>query len=208
MGGAGVVRRSTRGAPGRSSRIVPGLVSVVLAIGSPGGALAAAPDADIPPVAAMAAPVHPLHLSTSQLAVDEKTAWLRIRIFKNDLEAALASYAGADSLLLEPSAEHDSLFLAYFGQAFGLRFDGVEVTGVIESSGEDLESGDGDLRIWWYQVRFDGAEPIRAVEIRNEVLYESFGDQRNIVRVLHAPTETRKTLYFAAPDEGWSEVTW
>jgi hypothetical protein len=82
------------------------------------------------------------------------------------------------------------------------------VAGVIESSGEDLESGDGDLRIWWYQVRFDGTEEIRAVEVRNEMLYESFRDQRNIVRVLHAPTETRKTLYFAAPDKGWSEVTW
>jgi hypothetical protein len=44
--------------------------------------------------------------------------------------------------------------------------------------------------------------------VRNEILYEAFRDQRNIVRVLHAPTETRKTLYFAAPDKGWSEVNW
>ncbi|MCL7960192.1 MAG: hypothetical protein M8861_08375 [marine benthic group bacterium] len=176
--------------PGRSRGIVPGLLCLALASGLTAAAL------------------HPLHLSTSHLAVDEQAAWLRIRMFKDDLEAALAARAGVDSLSLEPSAEHDSLFLAYFSEAFGLRFNGVEVAGAIESSGEDLESGGGDLRIWWYQVRFDGTEPINGVEIRNEVLYESFRDQRNIVRVLHAPTETRKTLYFAAPDEGWSEVTW
>ena len=191
MDGAGVVtERYARKVPGRSKRVVPGLLCGVLAIGLSAAAL------------------HPLHLSTSHLAVDEKTAWLRIRMFKDDLEAALGAHAGVDSLLLEPSAEHDSLFLAYFSEAFGLRFNGIEVAGAIESSGEDLESGDGDLRIWWYQVRFDGTEVIRELEVRNEILYEAFRDQRNIVRVLHAPTETRKTLYFAAPDDGWSEVSW
>ncbi len=210
MDGARVVTRLLRGcarwAPGRSTWIAPGLVCGALAIGLTGAA--PAPTVAPTPAPAAATVLHPLHLSTSQLAVDEKTAWLRIRMFKDDLEAALATYAGVDSLALEPSAEHDSLFLAYFSEAFGLRFNGVEVTGVIESSGEDLESGDGELRIWWYQVRFDGAEVIRGIEVRSAVLYESFRDQRNIVRVLHAPTETRKTLYFAAPDDGWGEVAW
>jgi hypothetical protein len=151
---------------------------------------------------------HPLHLSTTQLAVDSTTVWLRIRMFKDDLELALGVRAGLDSLSLEPSASHDSLFAAYFNQAFGLRLNGTEVTGVIESSGEDVESGVGDLRMWWYQVRFDGTEQIRSIEIRNEILYEEFEDQRNIVRVLHVPTDMQRTLYFAAPDGGWTELTW
>ena len=151
---------------------------------------------------------HPLHLSTTQLAVDTTTVWLRIRMFKDDLEFALAVRAGLDSLSLEPSASHDSLFAAYFNEAFGLRLNGTEVPGVIESSGEDVESGVGDLRMWWYQVRFDGTERIRNIEIRNEILYEEFEDQRNIVRVLHVPTDMQRTLYFAAPDGGWTELTW
>ena len=151
---------------------------------------------------------HPLHLSTTQLAVDTTTVWLRIRMFRDDLEFALAVRAGLDSLSLEPSASHDSLFAVYFNEAFGLRVNGTEVTGVIESSGEDLESGVGDLRMWWYQVRFDGTEPILSIELRNEILYEQFEDQRNIVRVLHVPTDMQKTLYFAAPDGGWTELTW
>ena len=152
--------------------------------------------------------VHPLHLSTTQLAVDTTTVWLRIRMFKDDLELALGVRAGLDSLSLEPSAGHDSLFAEYFNEGFGLRLNGTEVAGAIESSGEDVESGVGDLKMWWYQVRFDSTQPIRGIEIRNEILYEHFEDQRNIVRVLHVPTETRKTLYFAAPDGGWTEVAW
>ena len=152
--------------------------------------------------------VHPLHLSTTQLAVDTTTVWLRIRLFRNDLELALGVRAGLDSLSLEPSASHDSLFADYFNEAFGLRLNGNEVAGVIESSGEDVESGVGDLKMWWYQVRFDSTEPIRGIEIRNEILYEQFEDQRNIVRVLHVPTDMQKTLYFAAPDGGWTEVAW
>ena len=152
--------------------------------------------------------VHPLHVSTSQLAVDTTTVWLRIRMFKDDLEFALAAHAGLGTLRLEPSAEHDAMFIDYFGEAFGLRLNGTDAAGVIESSGEDLESGDGELRNWWYQIRFDGTEPIRAVEIRNEILYEQFRDQRNIVRVLHVPTDSRKTLYFAAPDGEWAALEW
>lgn len=151
---------------------------------------------------------HPLHVSTSQLAVDTSTVWLRIRMFKDDLELALAARAGLPTLRLEPTAPHDSLFMDYFGEAFGLRLNDVEVTGVIESSGEDLDSGEGELQTWWYQVRFDGSGPIRGIEIRNEILYDQFDDQRNIVRVLHVPTETRRSLYFAAPDRDWAEVTW
>ncbi len=161
-----------------------------------------------PEAASPGGTVHPLHLSTTQVAVDTTTVWLRIRMFRDDLEFALAVRAGIDSLTLEPSAEHDTLFADYFNEAFGLRLNGTEATGVIDSSGEDLESGVGDLQMWWYQVRFDSTQPIRGIEIRNEILYEHFEDQRNIVRVLHVPTETRKTLYFAAPDGGWTEVAW
>jgi len=152
--------------------------------------------------------VHPIHLSTTQLAVDTTTVWLRIRMFRDDLESALAVRAGIDSLTLEPSAEHDTLFADYFNEAFGLRLNGTEATGVIDSSGEDLESGVGDLQMWWYQIRFDSTQPIRGIEIRNEILYEQFEDQRNIVRILHVPTDMQKTLYFAAPDGGWTEVAW
>ena len=42
---------------------------------------------------------------------------------------------------------------------------------------------------------------VNGVRIGNAVLFGLFRDQRNIVRVLHTPSDTRRTLYFAAPDD-------
>ncbi len=144
---------------------------------------------------------HPLHLSTGQLLVERSTAYLRIRMFKDDLEQALAAHAGVPELALEPAPGADSLFLAYFAFSFELRANGVPLSGEILSSGEDLESGDGDQRMWWVLVGFRSDAPIERVEIVNRVLFDHFDDQRNIVRILHAPTDRQRTLYFAAPDD-------
>lgn len=159
----------------------------VLCLHDSGGAAAASP--------------HPLHLSTAQLALETDAAYLRIRIFKDDLEDALARFAERDSLALQPTAELDSLFLSYFRNAFDLWCDaGCEAPEIL-SSGEDFESGQGDERMWWYLLRFPAAGQVSAIRVRNAVLYDLFGDQRNIVRVLHSQTDSRRTLYFAAPDE-------
>ena len=109
-------------------------------------------------------------------------------------------------LHLRPYRPESGLSLA----ARGFEVVGVDINeeAIHGGTGEDVESGAGDLRMWWYQVRFDGTEPIRSIDIRNEILYEEFEDQRNIVRVLHVPTDMQHTLYFAAPDGGWTELTW
>ena len=150
--------------------------------------------------------LHPLHLSTAQLAVEEQTAFLRIRMFKSDLEAALASAHGLDSLRLEPTPAHDSLFLAYFAERYEVALGGVSTLPLITASGEDIESGDGEERIWWVQLQYDAERPIESVSLRARILFEWFEDQRNIVRVLHVPSGKQRTLYFAAPDTEWAEL--
>jgi len=153
-----------------------------------------------------AAPVHPLHLSTTYLAIDEDAVFLRVRLFKNDLEAALAAASGLESLDLRPTAAHDSLFLAYFTRAFELRFDDADVVPLLTASGEDEETREGDERIWWAELRYDVPGGVEALTIRARQLFEWFEDQRNVVRVLRTSSGKQKTLYFAAPDEDWSEV--
>ncbi|TFG62618.1 MAG: hypothetical protein E4H28_07440 [Gemmatimonadales bacterium] len=151
--------------------------------------------------------MHPLHVSTAQLAVEERVAYLRIRIFKSDLEAALANAVGLDSLRLQPIPAHDSLFLAYFAERYEIVLDGDPTSPVITASGEDVDSGDGEERIWWVQVEYEAARPIEQLSIRARILFEWFEDQRNIVRVLHILSGKQKTLYFAAPDDDWAEFT-
>lgn len=149
---------------------------------------------------------HPLHLSTTAIAIDETAVFLRVRMFKNDLEGALAAADGRDSLTLAATPEHDAMFLAYFSERFELRFDGASVTPDIVGSGEDLQTRAGDERIWWVELRYEAPAGFEALGIRAAILYERFDDQRNIVRVLHTGTGGQKTLYFAAPDDDWSEV--
>ena len=103
--------------------------------------------------------LHPLHLSTAQLAVEEQTAFLRIRMFKSDLEAALASAHGLDSLRLEPTPAHDSLFLAYFAEQYEVVLGGVSTLPLITASGEDIESGDGEVEAGEETGREPGVKP-------------------------------------------------
>lgn len=169
-------------------RLLFGLVlSQALAWSSPGGTVEPSP--------------HPLHLSTAQLALEEDAAYLRIRIFKDDLEAALARFAGRDSVVLEASPELDDLFQAYFRETFELWCDSGCSASELLSSGEDFDSGEDEERMWWYLLRFPAQGQVNGVRISNAVLFGLFRDQRNIVRVLHTPSDTRRTLYFAAPDD-------
>lgn len=149
---------------------------------------------------------HPLHLSTTAIAIDEAAVFLRVRMFKKDLEGALAAANGRDTLTLAATAERDTMFLRYFGERFELRFDGLSVTPELVGSGEDLSTRAGDERIWWVELRYAAPAGFEALGIRATIMYERFDDQRNIVRVLHTGTGRQKTLYFAAPDDDWSEV--
>ena len=149
---------------------------------------------------------HPLHLTTAQVAVEGRAVHLRIRLFKNDLEAALAGSHGLDSLLLEPTARHDSLFLEYFRERYELTLNTRPAVPVIVASGQDEESGGGDETIWWVQLLYQAEDPVNRLDISARVLFEWFEDQRNIVRVLHVATDKQRTLYFAAPDDEWASL--
>lgn len=144
--------------------------------------------------------VHPLHLSTAQLVIEEKALYLRIRMFKDDLEAALAAREGLAAFELTPTAAADSLFLSYLDSALALEAGGRTLQASVLSSGEDLEAGQGDARVWWYLLEYPVEAVAASISIRNSVLYDRFDDQRNVVRVLHSASGRQKTLYFAAPD--------
>ena len=144
---------------------------------------------------------HPLHLSTAQLVVEQKALYLRIRMFKDDLEAALAARADLEEYDLSPTPEADSAFLAYLEHSLVIRADGRELAAAVLSSGVDLEAGQGDATVWWYLLEYRTDTLPRAITVLDNVLYDQFDDQRNIVRVLHSPSGQQRTLYFAAPDD-------
>ncbi len=159
------------------------------------------------PTPAPSPAVHPQHLSTAQFAIEERVGYLRVRMFKHDLEAALAASHGLESVSLEPTATADSLFLEYFVDRYEVHLEGVAVRPTLISSGEDIETDEGEERVWWVLLEYNSATPIRTLELRARILFEWFEDQRNVVRVLHAASEQQHTIYFAAPDDEWAKLT-
>jgi hypothetical protein len=126
---------------------------------------------------------------------------VRLRTFENDLEAALARFAGREEMSLEATPELDSLYLAYVADRLELVGDGTRLRPTLVASGVDLESGAGDTRVWWALLEYEAVSEIRALGVRATVLYDQFDDQRNVIRVLHPATDRRHTFYFAAPDD-------
>ena len=148
-------------------------------------ALAPAPRAPAPAA-------HDIHLSYARVAVEGRVVHCRIRMFRDDLERALARRAGKPAVTLEAGAT-DSLFAAYFNDQFTLLNDGVRLRGTVVASGEEPE-------MWWYTVRFEAPAPIRGLALRNGVLFDLFDDQRNMTKVMHLPSEAEFSYFFVKGD--------
>ena len=158
-----------------------------------------------PPAAEVfiAEPRHDLHVTYGNLGVDGSLAILQFRVFKDDLEEALRRFHGLEGFQLDVSPEADALFLSYLVEHFVLEVDGQLLEGRIVGSGDDELDREP---VWWYQLRFDASGPIESVRITNTILFEIFDDQRNVMRVVKFPEETRRAYYFA-PGEETIEIT-
>ena len=151
------------------------------------------------PVAASGpAGVHDFHVSYSHLAVEGEVAVLRIRFFKDDLEDVLGRFGGGEGFRMEADPAVDALFMKYFDERFDLSMSGAEIAGRLIGSGEDEIDREP---VWWYLVQFVAEAPIRSLRIRNALMFDSFSDQKNILKAVHFPDETQRTFYFAAGEE-------
>ena len=55
--------------------------------------------------------------------------------------------------------------------------------------------------VWWYAVQFEAPTSLESFTVRNTLLTEVFGDQRNIVKFIHFPDQKQKTYSFALGEE-------
>jgi len=142
---------------------------------------------------------HDLHLAYGDLAVEGSLIAGRIRMFKDDLERALAPMVGADTLTLEPGAEADALVMRYVRDNLRIRVSGQELGASLLGSGED----ELDLEpVWWVIVQYPASSSVEELHVRNTLLFDVYDDQRNVFKFVHFPDEKQRTFYFA---EGESE---
>ena len=138
------------------------------------------------------APSHPIHMSYGRLVVEGRTVTLRLRMFRDDLEQALGQFGGAPVTLASDSRTA-LLFGRYVNDRVFVAADGRRLIGAVVAGGED------EL-MWWFEVRFDAPATVRALRVGNGILFDRYADQRNIVKVVHFPSERQFALSFTARD--------
>ncbi|MEP7380919.1 MAG: DUF6702 family protein [Gemmatimonadota bacterium] len=144
-----------------------------------------------------------MHLTYSRVEVNGSRIRWRVRLFRDDLEKSMSSYAHRPALSASSPAA-DSLFGAYFNDRVRLAAGGTPLKGTILESGRDPEPTDQEM--WWYLIDLGANAPIRSLTIQVALFFEYFADQRNIVSVTKEPGGLRRSLYFAPGDTAGKAV--
>lgn len=157
-------------------------VAAAMALGGPAVAPASLPDPAVR---------HDLHVSHTRLVLDGVHVVARVRLFRDDLAKALGAPIGKN-------AATRAAFERYLNQHFLVRADGVRLTCRIED--DDADADPNGEPVWWAIIQCDAPTPVRALGLINEVLFDTFRDQQNLVTVIKAPEDERRALYFQGGD--------
>ena len=147
------------------------------------------------PALVLASPPHELHETYADLAMEDVIVGGQIRFYKEQLERALGPMTGADAFTLAPGAASDSLVLRYIRDHLVLQVHGDTLQPILLRSGQRLmEHHQG----WWVAIHYEAAAPVDSLHVTNTLLFEVHDDQRNIMRFVRFPEETRETVTFDA----------
>lgn len=149
--------------------------------------------------------VHNIHLTYTRMVVDGASVVARVRLFKDDLEKALAAEAKTPTFTVTATPAADSLFARYWNTHVTVRSDGDRLIGRVLQSGPDPDVTDQEM--WIYLVELPARRPVRSLSVRVALLFDHFRDQRNLVTLLRMPAEERHSLYFVAGDAGEQRLT-
>ena len=142
--------------------------------------------------------LHDVHISHTRMVIEGTTIACRVRVFHDDLQAALR-VEGRDSTLKVSSEDRaDRLFERYFGAHVRLESDGRPVRLSVSASG--TEQDPASQQVVWYVLEGTLDRPVDRIVMQQGLFFELFRDQQNIVQLLRMPGEERRTLYFTALD--------
>ena len=153
-------------------------------------------------VALLGAAPHDVHVTTARMAVGPRSAFMRIRMFHDDLQDALRKHASEPALQLAAGARTDSIFMDYFQAHFQLTANDARMAATLVASGEE----DGmrpELDIWWVDVAFVATADMDQVVIRNDMMFELFRDQNHVMRV-QLPGGREKSLFLVNGDSDYT----
>lgn len=125
-------------------------------------------------------PAHPLYISVTEINHNAKDKILEVsvKVFTNDFEAVLEKMSGARVDLSQAStkAMSDKLIDAYVEKHLRLKVDGRPVA--LHFVGSEKEN-DGT----WSYFQVNDVASVKKIEVVDELLYDSFNQQINIMHV-------------------------
>lgn len=142
---------------------------------------------------ALRAPAHDFHVSYGRMAVEGSSVAVRLRFFSDDLQKAIRTFTADETATITDDPASWAPFDSYLSGALHLVADNDTLQAVIIGSGEDVMDKEA---VRWFLVQYTASEPVRAVTLRNRLLFDEFDDQKNIVQFRHFPSEKNGSLYF------------
>ncbi len=123
---------------------------------------------------------HPLYISVTEINHNSKDKILEVscKVFTNDFEAVLEKIAGAkvDLSSVKDKAASDTLIAAYVERHLRLKVDGKPVQ--LHFVGSEKEE-DGT----WSYFQVNDVPTVRRIDAINELLYDGFSQEINIMHV-------------------------
>ncbi|AYB30790.1 hypothetical protein D4L85_09450 [Chryseolinea soli] len=124
--------------------------------------------------------VHPMHVSVTEIEMDEKDKRLEImmRVFADDLEITLRESLKQPEfdITKQSTPALDAIMKEYLAPRFKIVVDNKAVQS--KYLGHELE---GDAFIFYLEV--PGVKKLKTIQIHNNIITEAFEDQSNLVHV-------------------------
>ena len=143
--------------------------------------------------AAGAGGTHDFHVSYGRMAVEGSSIAVRFRFFADDLETTIRVFTSDDDAVITDDPASWEPFESYLADAFLLIADGDTLGAAIIGSGEDVMNKEP---VRWFLLQYTAADTVRAVDLVNRLLFNTFDDQKNIVQFRHFPSGKSGSLYF------------
>jgi len=145
-----------------------------------------------------AAWLHPMHVSVTEIEMDEKEKRLEImmRVFIDDLELTLRrNFKQPELDVLEPKGQSlDQLMQNYLKTRFQISLDGKAQ--VIKYLGHER-----DHEAFIFYVEVDKVKKWKSIQVQNSIITEVYDDQSNLVHVTLAETVRSLRLTRAKPTD-------
>jgi len=146
----------------------------------------------------LAAWVHPMHVSVTEIEMNDKEKRLEImmRVFIDDLEVTLRRNFKQPTLdVIEPKGQTlDELMQSYLKTRFQVSLDGKSQ--VIKYLGHER-----DHEAFVFYIEVEKVKKWKAIQVQNSIITEIYDDQSNLVHVTVAETVRSLRLTRAKPTD-------